>query len=100
MTVLITDNGDGTSTFTLSATAATTKVTDTLGLMAEELWNRALGPMDGEELLAWEGLTNAQKMGMINDYLIQVVRDLAKQRQRENLVDAAKAAAEELENII
>ena len=84
-------NGDGTVTIGFAYTAATDKVTVTLNAAAHMLYNRApptisvdTGEVDAEgapimqdEVIAWDDMTNAQKLALLDKFILSNLHELA-----------------------
>lgn len=85
----------GNTTITINYTAVTAKVQDTIGNAALNLWNRGLGDHGTEETpITFDSLTNQQKLNLVDEYVLRIIRDLAKTQNILTQSDAAKSTAE------
>ena len=69
-------NGDGTVTISFVYTAATDKVAVTLDAAAHMLYDRVPPTVD-DVVIAWDDMTNAQKLALIEAELLRVIKHLA-----------------------
>ena len=87
MAINIKVNGDGTTTLTLAYTAASDKVTETLAAAAHWLYDHRRGSET-----AWDDLTNAQKLAIIDVEVRSHLIECAKAYNVNAAADAARVA--------
>lgn len=87
-----TTSSNGNTTVTITYTALTQKVTDTLTDCAHYLWDHGFG--DHGVGVTFESLTNAQKLSLVDDYVKKVVVDSAKTYHSVSAQDTARSTAE------
>ena len=87
-------NGDQT-TVTFTYTALTQKVLDTVNDAVGYLYPAIFGEvLDGEGvLIPFDELTNAQKLNVLDAWLLKGILDLAKEHNRNAAIDTARETA-------
>ena len=83
------------TTVTFTYTALTTKVLATVNDAVGYLYPQIFGEvLDGEgNLIPFDELTNQQKLGVLDAWLLKGILDLAKEHNRNAAIDAAREAA-------
>ena len=83
------------TTVTFTYTALTQKVLDTVNDAVGYLYPAIFGEvLDAEGvLIPFDALTNAQKLGVLDAWLLKGILDLAKEHNRNAAIDAAREAA-------
>lgn len=70
---------NGTTTVTLTYTAATQKVSDVLTDAAQKLHGEGFGPVsEGGERVAWDDLTNPERLALIDAFVKRSVVNYAR----------------------
>lgn len=92
MAISVTNNA-GNSTLTLTETSTTAKMTATLTDAAHKLWNEGYGLHNPGG--TWEGLTNQQKLDVVEDFFVKSIVQKAKLFHIGSASDAAGVTAEQ-----
>ncbi len=80
---------NGNTTITLAYTASTARVTSTCLSAAQWIWNHG-GNIEG---LAFDELTNNQKLDLIDSYILNRIRHIAELQNEEDQVNLARLNA-------
>jgi hypothetical protein len=73
-------------------TGPTQTITDVANNAANMLWQRGLGPQG--EGITFAGLTNTQKLAILDSYIVQVFTGLAKEYYVQAATETARQSAE------
>ncbi len=94
MAVVITrDNGD--STFTFEVTALQAKIENTADDAARYIYQKRWTIYAAEEIIAYDDLTNAQKMDVLDKEIKYVLREMARSYYIVSAGEAARDTAKE-----
>ena len=95
MTVTITNNGDGTSTYKFEVTSTNQRIMDTVEAAARYWYGVGIGNITDEDgiLVDFDDLTNQQKLAIPNKATIAHHRDAARSYDANTAAEAARQAA-------